>query len=289
MKWKKVEGSGGIDDRRGQAGAGGGRLPGGMPPLGKAGGGAGMLLLLVVVVLFALSRCGAGDGSSGLSPGLDAGPTAEPSTAPPEGDTATDFTKFVNKDVQDLWQQIFADSNKTYNRAGVVIFSSGTVSACGNASSSTGPFYCPADHKVYLDLSFFNALARRFGAPGDFAVAYVIAHELGHHVQTELGIEGQMRELVREDPSRENELSVALELQADCFAGVWAQSTYQRGMLEEGDLEEGLDAAEAVGDDRLGARSPEQWTHGSSELRKKWFAEGFNTGDPGACDTFAGV
>ena len=289
MRWKKVEGSGGIEDRRGQSGMGGGRLPGGgLPPLGKAGGGAGMLLLLVVVVVFALNQCG-GAGSSGLTPGLDPGPAAEPSSAPPEGDTATEFTKFVNKDVQDLWQQIFADSNKTYERATVVLFSSGTVSGCGNASSSTGPFYCPADRKVYLDLSFFNELSRRFGAPGDFAAAYVIAHELGHHVQTVLGIESRLRELQREDPSRANELSVALELQADCFAGVWAHSTYQRGILEEGDIDEGLKAAAAVGDDRLGARSPEQWTHGSSELRQKWFRQGFESGDASDCDTFKGV
>ncbi len=293
MRWKKVDGSGGIEDRRGQKGTGGGlgggMGGGGMPPLGRAGGGAGMLLILVVVVLFALSQCGgAGDGSSGLSPGLDPGPSADQtSTPPPEGDNASEFTKFVNKDVQDLWQQIFADSNKTYNRAPVVLFSSRTVSGCGQASSATGPFYCPSDRKVYLDLTFFNELSRRFGAPGDFAAAYVIAHELGHHVQTELGIEGRMRELQRDDPSRANDFSVALELQADCFAGVWAHSTYQRGILDEGDIDEGLNAAAAVGDDRLGARSPEQWTHGSSALRQKWFRQGFEAGDAGSCDTFA--
>lgn len=288
MRWKKVEGSGGIEDRRGRTGMGGG-LPGGLPSLGKAGGG-GIVLLLVVVLLYAFTGVGGGgDGSSGLSPGLDPGPAAGQGSAPPGGDTASEFTKFVNTDVQDMWAQVFADSNKTYNRAVVVLFSSGTVSGCGNASSSTGPFYCPADNKVYLDLTFFNELSRRFGAPGDFAAAYVIAHELGHHVQSELGIEAKMRELQENDPSRANAYSVALELQADCFAGVWAHSTYQRGILEEGDIDEGLEAAAAVGDDRLGARSPEQWTHGSSALRQQWFRTGYESGDPGACDTFKGV
>lgn len=259
----------------------------GLPPLGKAGGGVGTLLLLLLII-FLVSQCGgAGDGSSGLTPGLDPGPSADSTSAPPEGDTATEFVKFVNKDVQDTWTQIFADSNKSYTRATVVLFSSGTVSGCGPASAATGPFYCPADHKVYLDLAFFKELARRFGAPGDFAQAYVIAHELGHHVQSLLGIEEEMRRRQAEEPSNANKWSVALELQADCFAGVWAHSTYERGILEEGDVDEGLEAAAAVGDDRLGARSPEQWTHGSSALRTKWFRQGFEAGDPASCDTFA--
>ena len=168
-----------------------------------------------------------------------------------------------------------------------MIFTSGTQSGCGQASAATGPFYCPADGKVYLDLSFFNELSRRFGAPGDFAAAYVIAHELAHHVQGELGIEEKMRELQRANPDRANEYSVRLELQADCLAGVWGHSVYQRGDLDPGDVDEGLAGAAAVGDDRLGARSPEQWTHGSSELRVKWFRAGFDGGDAGACDTFS--
>lgn len=296
MRWKKVEGSGGIEDRRGEpgmgGGLGGGGLGGGMglPPLGKAGGGLGMVIMLVVVVLFLISQCGgAGSDNSGLTPNLDPGPTADSTSAPPGGDTATEFTKFVNKDVQDFWQKVFTDSGKSYRRATVVLFSSGTVSGCGAASAQTGPFYCPADKKVYLDLSFFNELSRRFGAPGDFAAAYVIAHELGHHVQDELGIESGMREKQQADPANANKWSVALELQADCFAGVWAHSTYERGILEEGDIDEGLTAAAAVGDDRLGARSREQWTHGSSELRQKWFRKGFESGDAGSCDTFSDV
>jgi uncharacterized protein len=291
MRWKRVDGSGGLEDRRGEpsagGGLGGGGLPSGFPPIGKAGGGVGTLLLIAVIFLL-VSQCGgAGDGSSGLTPALDPGPSADSSSVPPEGDTAAEFVKFVNTDVQDTWAQIFADSNKSYTRATVVLFTTGAASGCGNASSATGPFYCPADDKVYLDLSFFKDLARRFGAPGDFAEAYVIAHELGHHVQSSLGIEEEMRRRQAEEPSNANKYSVALELQADCFAGVWAHSTYKRGILEKGDIDEGLAAAAAVGDDRLGARSREQWTHGSSELRTKWFRKGFENGDPASCDTFA--
>ncbi|MFN8221686.1 MAG: neutral zinc metallopeptidase [Gaiellales bacterium] len=291
MRWKKVDGGGGVEDRRGEPGSGGG-LGGGMGgipfPVGKAGGGLGMILVLLVVLLFASGQC-SGAGNSGLTPSLDPSPPADTTSAPPEGDTAAEFTKFVNQDVQALWEKVFTDSGRTYTRTPVVLFTSGTLTGCGPASSATGPFYCPADNKVYLDLSFFNELSRRFGAPGDFAAAYVIAHEIGHHVQDELGIEAAMREKQQEDPQNANAWSVALELQADCFAGVWAHSTYERGMLEEGDLDEGLNAAAAVGDDRLGARSREQWTHGSSELRTKWFRRGFDSGKAGDCDTFQDV
>jgi len=298
MRWKKVDGSGGIEDRRGESSMGGGLGGGGgmgggglgLPPLGKAGGGLGMVITLIVIALFLMNQCGgAGNGDSGLTPGLDPGPAADSTSAPPTGDTATEFTKFVNKDVQDYWQQVFTDSNKSYTRAPVVLFTGGTVSGCGTASSQTGPFYCPADNKVYLDLAFFSELSRRYGAPGDFAAAYVIAHELGHHVQDQLGIEAAVREKQQADPANANKWSVALELQADCFAGVWAYSAGKKGYLEPGDIEEGLGAAKAVGDDRLGARSKEQWTHGSSELRQKWFRTGYDTGDAGSCDTFSDV
>jgi predicted metalloprotease len=218
-------------------------------------------------------------------------PQAEPGGQPGTGTSGTakdqtfEFAKFVSQDAQDMWTQIFQQSGKTYTRAPVVTFTSGTVSGCGPASSSTGPFYCPADHKVYLDLSFFRELSQRFGAPGDFAAAYVIAHEIGHHIQSELGIEEQIRRKQQDDPSGANRYSVQLELQADCFAGVWARSTYDRGILDPGDIDEGLKAAAAVGDDRLGARSREQWTHGSSALRTQWFRTGFDSGKPGDCDT----
>jgi predicted metalloprotease len=192
--------------------------------------------------------------------------------------------------VQQFWAQQFADGGKQYEDAQLVLFNRPIdTGGCGVATSSSGPFYCPADQSVYLDLGFFRELRTRFGAPGDFAQAYVLAHELGHHVQNLLGIESQVQSQQDDDPSRRNDLSVRLELQADCLAGVWAFSAYQRGELEPGDLDEGLAAAAAVGDDRLGARSSEQWTHGSSALRTKWFSRGYETGTAGSCDTFSGA
>jgi uncharacterized protein len=173
-----------------------------------------------------------------------------------------------------------------------VLFTGGTRTGCGAATTAVGPFYCPLDRRVYLDLGFFRELRDRFGAPGDFAQSYVIAHELGHHVQRITGIEAAVREQSRQDPAQANALAVRLELQADCLAGVWAHSTYERGILEPGDIEEGLQAAAAVGDDRIqrsagGRIDPESWTHGSSEQRMRWFRRGFDSGDPASCDTFA--
>ena len=285
MRWKRVQGQGDIEDRRGQ---GGGAFGGGLPiPIGKGGGGLGLILLVVLALVFGGNVIGGG-GAGPLSPGIDEeAPQAQPGEQPQAGgeDETFEFTKFVSKDAQDLWTRIFADSGEQYQRAPVVTFTSGTNTGCGPASSATGPFYCPADHRVYLDLSFFRELSRRFGAPGDFAAAYVIAHEIGHHVQSVLGIEADIRRKQQEDPANQNVYLVRLELQADCFAGVWARSTYDRGLLEEGDIEEGLGAAAAVGDDRLGAQSREQWTHGSSELRVEWFRTGFDSGKPSDCDT----
>ena len=289
VKWKKIPGRGDIEDRRGQSGGGGGLGGGGLPfpiPTGKGGGG---LLLIVGVVLFLLfgGKIGGGDGAPGpLDPGggLQPAPPAETGTAP-KADETFEFAKFVSQDSQNLWAKIFQDSQKEYPRAPVVTFTTSTVSGCGPASAQTGPFYCPADNKVYLDLSFFKILSQRFGAKGDFAAAYVISHEIGHHVQSVLGIERGVREKQQQDPENANRYLVQLELQADCFAGVWAHSTYERGLLQPGDVQEGLNAAAAVGDDRLGARSREQWTHGSSELREKWFRTGFDSGKPDDCDT----
>ena len=285
MRWKKVQGQGDVQDRRGQGGMMGG---GGLPiPMGKAGGGLGAILLVVIATLLFGGNILGGGSDSGFSPGgFDPGPAAgSGAQAGDPEDTVFEFTKFVAKDTQDTWTKLFASSDKQYPRAPVVIFSTATQSGCGTASSQTGPFYCPADNKVYLDLSFFNELSRRFGAPGDFAAAYVIAHEVGHHVQSVLGIEAEVRRKQRDDPDNANLYLVRLELQADCFAGVWAHSTYERGVLEPGDVDEGLRAAAAVGDDRLGARSREQWTHGSSALREQWFKTGFDSGDPSDCDT----
>ena len=295
MRWKKVPGQGDIEDRRGQSSGplGGGGFP---IPMGVGGGGLGVIVLVVLALLFGGNILGGGGGGGPLSPGGmdETVPPASSGTAPGDkgaggsaaskGD-AYEFAKFVSSDAQGMWTQIFQQSGKQYTRAPVVLFTSGTTSGCGPASSSTGPFYCPVDHKVYLDLSFFQELSRRFGAPGDFAAAYVIAHEIGHHIQSELGIEEDIRQKQQDDPSHANKYSVQLELQADCFAGVWGRSTYDRGILDPGDIEEGLKAAAAVGDDRLGARSREQWTHGSSALRVKWFKTGFDSGNPSDCDT----
>jgi predicted metalloprotease len=264
--------------------------------MGVGGGGLGLVIVVVLALLFGGDNFGGGDGGGPLSPGgVDETVPSAPSGAAPGDkstggsastkDDALEFAKFVSDDTQDMWTRIFQQSGKQYTRAPVVIFTSGTMSGCGPASSSTGPFYCPADHKVYLDLSFFQELSRRFGAPGDFAAAYVIAHEIGHHIQSELGIEEQIRRKQQDDPSHANKYSVQLELQADCFAGVWGRSTYDRGILDPGDIEEGLKAAAAVGDDRLGARIREQWTHGSSALRSQWFKTGFDSGSAGDCDT----
>jgi uncharacterized protein len=289
MKWKRGPGRSQIEDRRGQsgfAGFGGFGGGGGLPiPRGGAGMGLGGLLLVavIVVVLFASGAFSGGASDTSTAPGLSGAPD-------PEAELA-DFVAFVVNDVQAWWQEDFRQSGRTYQVTKLVLFDGATQSGCGAASSETGPFYCPVDRKVYLDLSFFRELQSRFQAPGDFAQAYVIAHEFGHHVQTLLGTEQRVRDEQERHPSDANDLSVRLELQADCYAGAWAHSAYEEGQLETGDLEEGLGAAASVGDDRIqrsaGQRvNPETWTHGSSDQRVQWFRIGFEEGDPGACDTF---
>jgi predicted metalloprotease len=256
--------------------------------MGKGAGGIGIILAIVVALFLGPNILGGG-ADSGFSPGggLEPAPPAGQGAVPGTGDdTLFEFTKFVSQDAQDLWTTVFRNADRTYQRAPVVTFTSGTqTNGCGPASSASGPFYCPADNKVYLDLSFAQQLSRRFGASGDLAWAYVVAHEIGHHVQTVLGIEANVRRQQQNDPRNANLYLVRLELQADCFAGVWAHSAYARGDLEPGDVEEAVGAAEAVGDDRLGAQSREQWTHGSSALRAEWFQRGFESGDPNDCDT----
>ncbi|MGC1813464.1 MAG: neutral zinc metallopeptidase, partial [Solirubrobacterales bacterium] len=211
----------------------------------------------------------------------------------PSEEKEKQFATFVLDDAQGFWRQQFQAAGKQYQRAKLVLFRNQVQSGCGLASSATGPFYCPLDQKVYIDLGFFQELNRRFNAPGDFAQAYVLAHEIGHHVQQELGIEQQVRQQSQQNPSDANALSVRLELQADCLAGVWARSTYDRGILESGDLQEGLTAAAAVGDDRIqsqaqGRIDPETFTHGTSAQRERWLQTGFDSGKLEACDTFSG-
>ncbi len=201
------------------------------------------------------------------------------------------FVSFVLDDVQKTWDRILpAQAHIPYRHARLVLFRNSYPSACGEARKAIGPFYCPNDEKVYLDLSFFNELKDRFGAPGEFAQAYVIAHEIGHHVQKILGIEGRMRRLQQREPAERNALSVRLELQADCFAGVWANSTEQRGLVNRADVDAALRAAAAVGDDRLqratqGYVNPESFTHGTSAERVRWFRRGLDTGRISACET----
>jgi hypothetical protein len=227
--------------------------------------------------------------------GLGSAPAPAPEDGKPlPAGSLTDeeaFVSFVLDDVQDFWSGIFSDSGSTYERASLVLFDDAVQSGCGAASAATGPFYCSLDKRVYLDLVFFDELHERFGAPGDFAQAYVIAHEIAHHIQNLTGVSSLVIEQTRSDPSQRNDLSIKQELQADCLAGVWAFSTYSRNLLESGDLEEGLGAAAAVGDDRIqetvtGRVDPESWTHGSSAQRVEWFRRGFDSGNPNECDTF---
>ncbi len=305
MKWKRGTRSVNLEDRRRQ---GGGTRSGGLGGMGGLGGGGGglplptgrggigVIVLVLVLVLIGGSRLLGGNGTGVDTGGALDGFGPGPSTGgqiPPGDEKLADFASFVLDDVQGYWTVVFRDAGRTYAPATMVLFTRSTRTACGTASSATGPFYCPADQKVYLDLGFFRELRDRFGAGGDFAQAYVIAHELAHHVQDELGINAQVQRASRSDPSSANDLSVRLELQADCLAGVWAHSVQQRGDLEAGDIEEGLNAAASVGDDRIQASTtgridPETWTHGSSEQRSRWFRTGFDGGDISACDTFSG-
>ena len=268
-----------------------------------AGGGLGIIGLLIALFLGGNVLGGGGEsGGFGIdTTGLEGFGTPPATVAPGGGrlDGAPDpdaelkeFVTFVVEDVQANWQQQFEAASKPYEVTTLVLFEDAVSTGCGSASSATGPFYCPLDRKVYLDLGFFRELATKFGAPGDFAQAYVIAHEFGHHVQTVLGINEQVRQAQQRNPDEANELSVRMELQADCFAGVWAHSAYEDNLLETGDVEEGLDAAAGVGDDRIqkeatGRVDPESFTHGTSEQRMRWFRTGFESGDPDRCDTFA--
>jgi predicted metalloprotease len=249
-------------------------------------GGFVVLLLLSLVFhrnFFALL----GDGGPSGAP---VGQTSPVGSSPAE-DREVQFVSFVLDDVQKTWEQIFAQDGQQYRHAKLVLFRDAVRSGCGDAETAMGPFYCPADQKVYIDLGFYRELKDRFGASGDFAEAYVIAHELGHHVQNLLGISGKVERAQRQNPDQANALSVRLELQADCLAGVWGHSTQQRNLLEEGDVDEALNAASAVGDDRIqrqatGRVNPETWTHGSAEQRSRWFKTGFDSGSIQSCDTF---
>jgi predicted metalloprotease len=258
----------------------------------RGGGGIGLGGIAILLILSLVFRQ---DLTQFIDPGAGAAPTAEtgPVAESPEEARMVQFVSFVLDSAQSHWDRTFAEMGAQYQPATLVLYRDLVESACGRAGSSTGPFYCPADGKVYIDLGFFDELDARFGAPGDFAQAYVLAHEIGHHVQTLLGLEDRLRQFQQRNPAQSNQAQVRFELQADCLAGVWGHETRQLGILEPGDLEEGLGAAAAVGDDRLqraatGQVNPESFTHGSSEERMRWFRRGFDAGRVDQCDTFSG-
>jgi predicted metalloprotease len=282
MRWRGERQSGNVEDRRGMSISRGAKV-GGISGLG--------LVALVVVGLFlgidpaVLLQVGENLPSSSVS--------TEQSARPAGSDDIRNFVAVVLAETEDVWNETFQKGGRAYIEPKLVLFSGAVESACGMAESAVGPFYCPADHKVYLDLVFFEELHSRFGAPGDFAQAYVIAHEVGHHVQTLLGITQKVTELqARASATERNRLSVMVELQADCLAGMWAhQAQKNRNILEVGDIEEGLNAASAVGDDRIQKRTqgyvvPDGFTHGSSAQRVTWFKRGFEEGNFQACNTF---
>ena len=278
MRWQGRRGSSNVEDRRGTR-------------YGKAGGiGIGTVVLALIAMYFGQ------DPSVVLQNAQQSAPTAEQGPYQETADEAQlrEFISVVLADTEETWGQIFTQAGRTYEQPKLVLFSGAVESACGFAQAAVGPFYCPGDHKLYIDLSFYQELQSRFGAPGDFAQAYVVAHEVGHHVQTLLGIsEKNMAARQRASEAEANALSVRQELQADCFAGIWAHNADRlRQLLEQGDIEEGLNAASAIGDDRLqkqarGYVAPESFTHGSSEQRVRWFKRGYEAGSVPNCDTFA--
>ncbi len=291
MRWTPGGESNDIEDRRDQSGGGGG---GGFGFGGMHLGIGGIIILFVLSLIFKqnfFALLGSG-GSSSVGPAPAAvsrpNPTRDAAEKP-----LVQFISFVLDDTQKTWTEILPQqTGKPYRHAKLVLFRDSTQSACGGADSATGPFYCPGDEKVYIDLGFYDELKQRFGAPGEFAQAYVLAHEIGHHVQKIVGIESKVRQLQQSNPRAGNQLSVAMELQADCFAGVWAHSTQQRGLLDPGDVESALGAASAVGDDHIqkmtrGTVQPETFTHGSSAQRMAWFRKGLDSGSVAACNTFS--
>ncbi|HEY9620527.1 MAG TPA: neutral zinc metallopeptidase [Crinalium sp.] len=281
MRWQLGRKSSNVEDRRGT---------GISAPI--VGGGIGTILIAVIVTLLGGDPSiifDQGGSSTGNNPSSDQTETQ----GPPASDQQAQFVSAVLADTEDTWHEIFQQSGGTYVDPSLVLYTDAVESACGFAKSATGPFYCPRDQKVYLDLSFYNELENRFQAPGDFAQAYVIAHEVGHHVQNLLGISEKVQSAQSQMSEAEaNQLSVRLELQADCFAGIWANhANRSRQVLEEGDIEEALNAASSIGDDRLQKESrgyvvPESFTHGTSAQRVRWFKQGIQSGDPTQCNTF---
>nr|CAD6617445.1 flagellar biosynthesis protein FlgM [Rhizobium sp. TCK] len=298
MEWRGRRQSSNVEDRRGAGGRspfgrGGMRIPVGRGGVRRAGGGIGIGGIILILIISWILGINPLTLLSGGDIGLDGGGYEQQTSSAPADDEAAAFIRTVLAETEDTWNGIFQASGENYREPTLVLFSGQVQSACGFASAATGPFYCPGDQKVYLDTSFFQELKQKFGAAGDFAEAYVIAHEVGHHVQNLIGVLprfNQARQRMSEVEA--NRMSVRVELQADCFAGVWAKFTDQRGLLEQGDLEEALNAAQQIGDDTLQKRSqgyvvPESFNHGTSAQRMEWFGRGFKSGDVNACDTFS--
>ena len=282
MRWQSGRRSENVEDRRGFH-----------VSRRVAGGGIGTLLLVLIALYFGVDPSIIVNQSQTPLPGAGTPGPSAPYSASPEEKQMAEFISVVLADTEDTWRAVFAEAGTTYQEPKLVLFSEAVESACGLASAAVGPFYCPMDQKVYIDLSFYSDLKNRFGAPGDFAQAYVIAHEVGHHVQNLLGIAEKVHSLrSRSGETEANRLSVMMELQADCLAGVWAhRADKARRILEEGDVDEALNAASSIGDDRLqrqtrGYVTPDSFTHGSSAQRVRWFKRGLETGDMAQCNTF---
>lgn len=293
MEWQPGGLSSDIEDRRDDTGGGGGG--GGGFGFGGGLGIVGFLVLLVISLVTGHNFLGGmfGGGGGGATRQVQTQQVGTPQAHPAGEDRDAQLISFVNRDVQKFWRQTLTAEGKPYHEAHIVLYRGETYAGCGTAEASTGPFYCPADQKVYIDLSFWDELKKFGGSTADFAQAFVLSHELGHHVQNLLGTESRVQHLMRTEPGERNHLSVDLELQADCYGGVWAHHAQQEHILDPGDVDNALSAVAAVGDDHLQkmsgrAVSPESWTHGSSAQRQHWFQTGFQTGDPAACNTFGG-
>jgi hypothetical protein len=282
MRWRGGRRSTNIEDRRGSR-----------AKSGLLGGGIGTIVLVLVAMYFGVDPSFLIEGMQSANVGSTS--STRPSAEDLENDPLADMVSVVIADTEDVWKEIFAAQGRRYQEPTLVMFTGSTRSACGLGQAAMGPFYCPADQKAYIDLGFYEDMRSRFKAPGDFAQAYVIAHEIGHHVQNLLGVSGKVHQLKQQVSQAEaNRLSVRLELQADCFAGVWANRAHRTARnitLESGDVEEALNAASAIGDDRLQRQSrgtvvPESFTHGTSEQRQRWFRAGLESGNPDSCDTF---
>ena len=289
MEWQPGGLSSDIEDRRDSSGGGGSGF-------GFGGGGLGIvgfLVLLVISLVTGHNFLGGLLGGGTSRPASQQVQGGQPEAHPPGEDRDAQLISFVNTDVQKFWRQTLTAEGKPWHEAHIVLYRGETDAGCGEAEAATGPFYCPADMKVYIDLSFWDELKRFGGSTADFAQAFVLAHELGHHVQNLLGTESRVQHLMRTEPDERNHLSVDLELQADCYGGVWAHHAQAEHILDPGDIPAALSAVAAVGDDHLQqmsgrAVSPDNFTHGSSAQRQHWFETGFQTGDPAACNTFGG-